>query len=99
MAMSMESSPESSVSKKMTSEHITQFMKDSGDNMRLTHKADSRKQWMIFGSVFLLLVFFVFVIIEFKANPDFIEKLLYSVGGLIAGALGGFGYGKSKKGD
>ena len=42
------------------------------------------------------MVFFVILIILLKDNTDVMEKIIYTVGGVIAGAFGGYGFGKNR---
>ncbi len=36
------------------------------------------------------------LIILLKDNPDIMEKIIYTVGGVVIGAFGGYGFGKNK---
>ena len=48
--------------------------------------------------ILLIVVAFIIILISMlKDKPDIMEKVLYASGGLIAGALGGYGFGKSKR--
>lgn len=49
--------------------------------------------------VALALVFFTAIIVLLKDNPDVLEKIIYSVGGVIVGAFGGYGFGRQKRDD
>ena len=42
------------------------------------------------------MIFLVVVIVLLKDKPNIMEKMIYAAGGLIAGAVGGFGYGYKK---
>lgn len=42
------------------------------------------------------IVFVLIVIVLLKDSPDMLEKILYAAGGVVAGAFGGYGYGKSR---
>lgn len=43
------------------------------------------------------MVFFIIIIVLLKDSPDVMEKVLYAVGGVIAGAFGGYGLGQRKR--
>lgn len=88
--------PENAISKKITSEHITQYLVDSSTAMQESFK--ERRDDKIFKGValFMTLVFVVVLIILLKDNPDVMEKVIYAIGGLVAGCLGGYGYGYRK---
>ena len=47
----------------------------------------------------IIAILFAVIIFVFKDNPDVVEKILFTTGGAIVGAVGGFGYGKARKGD
>jgi len=95
--MVMQNAPESNISKKLTEEHISQYLKDSGDNMRLTHKSRFQTKIIVIISMVLILGFFTGIMVIFKDTPDIVEKIMFTAGGAIVGAIGGFGFGKSKK--
>lgn len=99
MAKFMEASPENSISDKINEGHISKYLESAEKNMENTFKDKNRHRIFLFG-VFALSLFAVIIISNiFKENPDMVEKILYGAGGLVAGALGGFGYGRSKKDD
>lgn len=93
------SSSENTISKKITEEHITQFLDVSKADMENSYAEKKQKKIFVFASLFLVMVFFVIIIILLKDIPDVMEKIIYSVVGLVAGAIGGYGYGKIKKDD
>ena len=92
-------SPESVVLKKITPEHITKYLSDNGENMRLGYQERKQNKVFIFAIVVVALVFFTFLIILLKDQPALLENEIYAVGGLIAGAFGGYGVGKHRKKD
>jgi len=96
MTAFMQNDPETAISKKITEEHITKYLNDSGDNMRLSYK--DRNHSRIFNIVIILfvLLFISFIIIVFRNKPEIVEKIIYAAGGFFAGGIGGFGYAKSK---
>lgn len=96
MTAFMQNSSESTVSKKINEEHISTYLKDSGENMRLSHKSQTQNRIFAFLIAVLLVAFFCFIILVFKNNPDVVEKIIFTAGGAIVGGLGGFGFGKSK---
>ena len=60
-----------------------------------------KKQNKIFAFLVLLMtmVFFVVIILILKDKPEIMEKILYTLGGLVAGAFGGYGFGKKRNED
>lgn len=46
-----------------------------------------------------IMIFLIVLIILLKDNPEIMEKIIYAAGGLIAGGVGGFGYGYKKGND
>ena len=47
----------------------------------------------------IALVFIVALVVLLKDNPDILEKVLYTLGGVITGAFGGYGIGKNARDD
>ena len=89
--------PESAISRKMTPDHISTYLKDAGDDMRLSHRERSQSKWFIFIIGLFVFGLIGLVIMIFQDKPDLIEKIIFAVGGCAAGFIGGFGYGKSKR--
>lgn len=92
-------SPESAISKKITEEHITQYLDGAREDMRNSYSEKKQGKIFLFLSLLLSMVFFIAVIVILKDQPDIMEKIIYTLGGLIAGAFGGYGFGKKKSGD
>lgn len=88
---------ESSISKKITGEHISSYLLASNENMKLGYKERRENKIFTFLLVLIALVFFVVLIILLKDNPSLLEKIVYAVVGLVAGAFGGYGFGRHKK--
>lgn len=89
-------SPEASVMNKITEDHITEYLQ--GARKEMENSFDERKQNRIitFITLILAMIFFIIIILLLKDMPDFMEKIIYSLVSLIAGAIGGYGYGKTK---
>lgn len=88
--------PENAISKKITSDHISQYLNDSRVAMQESfkeHHEDKIFKWVIILSA---LVFMIVIIILLKNQPSVMEKVIFSVVSLVAGALGGYGYGYKK---
>ncbi len=49
-----------------------------------------------FLTMIVAMVFFIFLVILLKDNPDVMEKIIYTVGGVVVGAFGGYGFGKNR---
>lgn len=45
------------------------------------------------------MAFIIIIIVLLKDNPEIMEKIIYTVGGVVIGAFGGYGYGKNKSED
>lgn len=61
---------------------------------------ESRDNKIFIGIVvFLFMVFIVVLVFLLSDKPDVLEKVLYTLGGLIVGAFGGYGFGKTQKDD
>lgn len=89
-------SSENEVSKKITEEHITQYLEGSRADME--HSYDEKKQRKIFYFLIMTfaMIFFIVVIVLLKDVPEVMEKIIYTVGGLVAGAFGGYGVGRNR---
>ena len=90
-------SPEAQIMKKVTPEHITTMLQTQENAMQNTFKENREKRisGLIAGA--LLAGFLIFVIVFLKDNPTLMEKIIIAAGGLVAGAAGGYGYGKTKR--
>jgi hypothetical protein len=45
----------------------------------------------------MIMIALGFVIVQLKNTPDVMEKIIFAIGGVTTGALGGYGFGRSKK--
>lgn len=99
MQMGMVSSPGAELMKKMTPENVSEFIRaeERSDERKL--KKDSYA--MILKAFFALLaaIFVLIIIYMLKGQPDLLEKVIPPLITLVAGALGGYGVGKSQRDD
>lgn len=99
MGRVMSASPEIELMKKMTSENIASFLEGQKEAVKYEFKA-GRDNKIFLGIVLLLFMIFITVLVLLlKDSPDILEKVLYTLGGLIVGAFGGYGFGKSRSED
>ncbi len=89
--------PESEVSKKITSDHITKYIDASEKEMELSYKDKEKTRKFNIIVIIGCFVFFTLLIFMLKSSPNILERIVTSVVSLIAGALGGYGYGTSKR--
>lgn len=90
-------SPQLELMKKMTSEHVTDFLQGQREATRYEFK-ESRDNKLFSGfMLFIVLVFVLMLVILLRDRPETMEKILYAAGGFAAGIAGGYGYGKTKK--
>ena len=89
-------SSENEVAKKITEEHITQYLEGSKLEMENSYEEKKHKKILVFLTIFLTMAFIVVIILLLKDIPDIMEKIIYTIGGLVAGAIGGYGFGKFK---
>lgn len=82
--------------KKISQEHITDFLAASKEEMRESYK--ERRDRKIYSTIMLLiaLTFITVIILILKSMPEIMEKVIYTIGGVVLGAFGGYGYGKTK---
>lgn len=87
---------ENEVAKKLNETHITKYLDGTQEQIQKEYQERHERKLFTFALVFLALVFFIAVIILLKDSPDILEKIIYSVTGFLAGAFGGYGFGKHK---
>ena len=92
-------SPQLELMKKMTTENVTEFLQGQREANNNQFKESRDNKIFLAFIVVVVLVFVTVLVILLKGNPDILEKVLYTLGGLVAGLLGGYGYGKTKKED
>ena len=90
-------SPENNISKKITEEHITQYLDGAREEMNNNYIEKKHSKIFLFLTMLISMGFFIAVIAMLKDKPDVMEKIIYTVGGIVAGAFGGYGFGKRKK--
>ena len=67
--------------------------------MKNSYAEKKQSKIFLFLSMLISMIFFVIVIVILKDKPDIMEKIIYTLGGLVAGAFGGYGFGKKKSDD
>lgn len=89
-------SPQMELMKKMTPEHVSEFLDTQKKTMQNQFKENRENKIFLFSVLTIVLIFIVVLIVLLKDKPEIMEKVLYALGGLITGILGGYGLGKSK---
>jgi hypothetical protein len=89
-------SPETAVMKKITEEHISKYLDGAELEMKNSYAEKFQKKVFTFLTMLIAMIFFIVIIVLLKDKPDIMEKVLYAVGGVIAGAFGGYGLGKKQ---
>lgn len=90
-------SPQMELMKKMTPEHVSEFLIGQREALNNEFK-ESRENKIFAGFVLVvIMIFIVIIVVLLKENPEIMEKVLYTLGGLITGLLGGYGFGKTKR--
>ena len=97
--MSGRLSPQNAISKKITEEHITQYLDGAREDMQNSYAEKKQNKIFAFLVLLMTMVFFVVIILIHKDKPEIMEKILYTLGGLVAGAFGGYGFGKKRNED
>lgn len=92
-------SPQMELMKKMTSEHVSEFLDAQKKEMENRYKENRENKIFLFAILLITLVFIILLIQILKDKPDIMEKVLFTLGGLITGLFGGYGIGKSKNDD
>lgn len=99
MQMSRVVSPEAELMRKMTPENIDNFLDGQKKAQEYGYKEGIANKIFYGFIVVIVLAFIVGLVVLLKDKPDILEKVLYSVGGLIVGLIGGYGYGRTKRPD
>ncbi len=92
-------SPQMELMKKMTPEHVSEFLDTQKKEMENHYKENRENKIFLFAILLITLVFIVLLIQMLKDKPDIMEKVLFTLGGLITGLFGGYGIGKAKNDD
>lgn len=96
MHMGRITSPEMKLMDKLTPEHVSEFLAGEREASNNQFK-ESRDNKIFLGiTLVVVLVFIVILVIILKDKPDILEKVLFTLGGLVTGLLGGYGFGKYK---
>ncbi|MDR2753170.1 MAG: hypothetical protein LBB50_02540 [Oscillospiraceae bacterium] len=90
----MNSSP---LADKVTGEHITRDQEIREKSIAFQHKETQTRHLLLFAGSVVAAILVVVILVLFRDNPNLIEKILYAAGGVLAGGIGGYGYGKSKR--
>jgi hypothetical protein len=91
----------------MNEEHITQVLdlaKQHDEREFILHKEGQDNEYKqttsnrryIFASFVIIILLILTIMIVFKDKPEVLTPVLSGIGGLLTGALGGYGFGKSK---
>lgn len=100
MSMSMQMgrviSPEAELMNKMTPDHISSFLDSQDTAMKKQFQESRENKIFTFGIFLVTLIFIVALILLLKDKPEIMEKVLFTLGGIVTGAFGGYGYAKSK---
>lgn len=95
MSLSTELYQESSISDKITSEHISQYLISSEKNMEKTFD-DNKSQRRFTITLSLIGVIAILVVIGMlKDNKEILQYVLTSIVSVILGGFGGYGIGKN----
>jgi len=89
--------PETAVMKQITSEHISKYLDGAEMDMKKNYQEKFHKKVFTLITILLAMVFIIIIILLLKNNPTIMEKIIYTFGGLIAGAFGGYGIGKNHR--
>ena len=92
-------SPEIEIAKKITDQHITKILEARDKSLELEYTDNKNKRRYSFAASVLACVVVLIIILLLKDNPDVMEKVIIGLGGVITGALGGYGYKSSKDND
>lgn len=89
-------SPQMELMKKMQPEHVTEFLAGQREAAGNQFKESRERKIFLAFSLVVILIFVTVMVVILKDKSDLLEKVLYTLGGLITGLIGGYGYGKSR---
>lgn len=81
------------ISEKITSEHITELLDGSRENMRLGYAEKQSKRWFALAFLVITVVTVFAVILVLKDKPDIMEKIVYCLISAVFAGGGGYGLG------
>ena len=103
MASFMMGPPPNPIMNKINEKHIDKAMDLAGQAIENNHIIDNREldikisnRWFVFAVLSLILVVLVILVIKLQDKPEVLLPIITGLVGLGAGAMGGYGYGKSK---
>lgn len=96
MQMSGRVSPEAELMKKLQPEHVTEFLAGQREASQNQFKESRERKIFLAFILVIILVFIIVLVVILKDKASLLEKVLYTLGGLITGLIGGYGYGKSR---
>lgn len=97
MSISSIVSPQAELMKRVTSENITQLLEVEKEENMLAYKDSTNTKILTMAGIVVVAVFAIIVILLLKDQPEMLKEILIPAVTLIAGVIGGYGYGKSKK--
>lgn len=89
-------SPQLELMKKMTPEHVSEFLQGQREASNNEFKESRDSKFFMAFVLTAVLIFVVIIVVLLKDKPDIMEKVLYTIGGLITGLVGGYGFGKTR---
>ena len=92
-------SPEFEISKKVTSEHIGKMLDTQQQAMEFSYKDEKNKRLFYVILIVIVCAVVLGIVLILKDQPETMEKVLIGLGGVITGAVGGYGYRASKEKD
>lgn len=83
--------------KKVNEQHIDKILENKAQETRLEFQKHKHNSYFAIILVSILLAFLVFCIVFLQNNPELLKMLISGILGLVAGAIGGYGIGRSRK--
>lgn len=87
-------SQENAIAKKINEEHITNYLDGAKLQMQNEYKERHERKIFVVILVALALSFIIGIIYLLNDKPTILEKVIYAVVNLVAGAFGGYGFGR-----
>ncbi len=97
MGRVMSNSPELELMKKMTPAHITMYLEGQKEAVKFQFMEEREKKIFLGLMLLISLIAILVLVYMLKQSPDVLEKVLYALVGLAAGAFGGYGVGRNRR--
>ena len=90
-------SPQTELMRKVSSENISELLQLQKQENELIYKDSRNNRIVSIVAVSIVAIFAIVIIILLKDQPELLKEILIPLISLIVGAVGGYGFGKSRR--